>query len=502
MKDDGPQLVQRKGTGDPTPTQGRSTGEGKTDSVEVDVAGVTMIRSLGLIGGSSIIIGTIIGSGIFISPRGVLASTGSVALSLIVWVLAGVISLLGALCYSELGTLMGKSGGEYQYLKEAFGNVVAFLFAWTSVIVIRPSSLAIISLTFAEYASSLFDMCGTPVMPVKLTAAVALVAVGLVNCYSASLAARVQVVFTVAKLGALIVIIIGGIVKLAQGHTSVLAEGFEGTIDNPATISLAFYSALWAYDGWNNLNYVVEELKAPHKNLPRANILAVIVVTTVYAFTNVSYLSVMTTDEVLAVPAVAVTWGERVLYGASIIIPISVMISTFGACNGTAFSGGRVLYAAARDGNLPEVLSYVHCFQYTPVPSLLFTVVVALLMIIPGDIGSLIDFFSFTAWLFYGLTFTSLIIFRFRTIWRDAHRSYKVPLPIPIVMVLVSVYLLVAPIVDDPRIEFLYAAIFVLGGLIYYLPFVHFKVHFKLSDKVCAFLQLFLQVVPSKAVVD
>nr|KAG5696597.1 hypothetical protein BaRGS_034058 [Batillaria attramentaria] len=346
-EDNGSHLVQRKGTSDPT--QGDSPGEGKTETVEADVevgvTGVAMLRSLGLIGGSSIIVGTIIGSGIFVSPRGVLESTGSVALSLIVWILAGVISLLGALCYSELGTLMGKSGGEYQYLKEAFGGVVAFLFAWTSVIVIRPSSLAIMSLTFAEYTSSLFDMC------------------------------------------------------VAVGYTSVLDEGFEGTIENPATISLAFYSALWAYDGWN---------------LPRANVLAVILVTTVYAFTNVSYLSVMTTDEVLTVPAVAV-------------------------------------------------------------------VVVALLMIIPGDIGSLIDFFSFTAWLFYGLTFTSLIVFRFRTKWRDARRAYKVPLPIPIVMVLVSVYLLVAPIVDDPQIQFLYAAIFIVGGLIYYLPFVHFKIHFKIS---------------------
>lgn len=474
---------------------------GEEHKVEVEVAGSgRMIRSLGLVGGSSIIIGTIIGSGIFVSPKGVLASTGSVGLSIIVWIFSGVISFMGALCYSELGTLMEQSGGEYLYLGEAFGRVVGFLYAWTSVMVIRPSSLAIISLTFAEYCSTVFGLCGAPLVPVKLTAAAALVTVGVVNCYSATLAARVQIVFTMAKLGALVIIIIGGIVRLGQGMTSVLDTGFSGTQDNPATVSLAFYSALWAYDGWNNLNYVVEELEHPEKNLPRANLLAVLVVTAVYTLTNVSYLTVMTTEQLLASPAVAVTWGDTVLGVAAIIIPLSVMISTFGAANGTAFSGGRVLYAAARNGDLPDVMSYIHCNKLTPLPSLIFTVGLALLMIIPGDIGSLIDFFSFTAWLFYLLTFLSLIYFRFRTKYRYAKRAYSVPLVIPIVMVLISLYLLIAPLVDDPRIEFLYAALFVLGGLVFYLPIKLLKLTFKCYDYVSIFLQLSLEIIPSKAV--
>ncbi|KAK7114785.1 b(0,+)-type amino acid transporter 1-like [Littorina saxatilis] len=477
-----------------------SKDEGKVEvEVEVDTKGVALLRTLGLTGGCSVIIGTIIGSGIFVSPKGVLQNTGSVALSLVVWILSGGISLLGGLCYSELGTLMGKSGGEYQYLKEAFGDTVGFLYSWTSVMVIRPSSLAIISLTFAEYACAVVNVCGTPLLPVKIAAAAVLVTVGLVNCYSADLAARVQVIFTAAKLGALAVIMIGGVIRLSQGYTSVMETGFEGTTDNAATVSLAFYSALWAYDGWNNLNYVVEELKEPEKNLPRANILGVLVVTGVYAFTNVSYFTVMTPDELLASPAVAVTWGDVVLGVASLLIPLSVMVSTFGAANGTAFSGGRVLYAAARNGDLPDMMSYVHCNKLTPVPSMIFTIFLSLLMIIPGDIAGLIDFFSFTAWLFYGLTFASLILFRYRTKWRHAERAYKVPLVIPVVMVLISLYLLIAPIVDDPRIEFLYAALFVLGGLIFYIPLVHCKVQVKFYDNVSIFVQLFLQVVPTKA---
>ncbi|PVD20737.1 hypothetical protein C0Q70_18898 [Pomacea canaliculata] len=441
-------------------------------------SGVTLSRSLGLISGTSIIVGTIIGSGIFVSPKGVLASTGSVGLSLVVWALAGVIALMGALCYSELGTLMSKSGGEYQYFREAFGNAAAYLYAWTSVAVLRPSSLAVISLTFAEYTNTLFNLCGSPVAPCHPRCPGA----GAVHGGQACSALRHHY---------------RGFVKLGQGYTTVLATGFENTIDNPATVSLAFYSALWAYDGWNNLNYVVEELDDPGKNLPRANILASILVTAVYVLTNVSYLTVLSTTELLGLQAVAVTWADRVLAGATIIIPLSVMASTFGAANGTAFSGGRVLFAAARHGNLPEVMSFVHYKRRTPVPSLLFTIFLALLMIIPGDIGSLVDFFSFTAWLFYGLTFTTLIIFRFRTPWRHAHRAYKAPIVIPVIMVLVSVYLIVAPIVDEPRIEFLYAALFVVGGLLFYFPLVYFKLKIKVNDHITVLLQLLMELVPS-----
>ncbi|KAL8559422.1 hypothetical protein ACOMHN_045219 [Nucella lapillus] len=452
--------------------EGRGGGaEGKT---EVDTAGgVTLIRSLGLVGGASIIMG----------------------------------SMIGALSYAELGTLMGKSGGEYQYLREAFGNGVAFLFAWTFALVTQPTKLAIITLTFAEYAVSILATCGTPRIPVKLIAALVLVTLAVVNSYSTRLAARVQIVFTMAKLGALAVIIVGGLVRVAQGHTAVLETGFEGSIENPATVSLAFYSALWAYDSWGSLNFVVEELQEPEKNLKRASVIGVVVVTTVYTLTNVSYYTVLSTDqllsapavaELLSAPAVAEAWGEVVLRGSSLLIPLSVMVSTFGSANGATFIAVRVLFAAGRQGDLPDVMSYVHCANYTPVPSLIFTVVLSLLMIIPGDIGSLVVFFSFATWLFRSLTFIALLMFRVTTRWKNAHRVYKVPLVIPTIMVAVSIYLVVAPIVDSPRVEFLYALLFILGGLAFYVPFVLCKVPAACYDQICTSIQLLLQVVPSK----
>ncbi|KAK3086047.1 hypothetical protein FSP39_012620, partial [Pinctada imbricata] len=448
-----------------------------TDSVTIVEEKVRMKKTVGLVSGTSLIVGTIIGSGIFISPSGVLEDTGSVGLFLIVWVASGVIALLGALCYSEIGTLIKRSGGEYAYIREAYGNVLAFLYAWTSVIVIRTSSMAIICLTFGEYMTTFFPYCGAPQIPKKLVAAVALVTLGVINGYSTKLAGRTQVFFTVVKLAALAIIAIGGIVRLAQGHTSNLQEGFKGTISNPSTVALGFYNALWAYDGWNNLNVVTEEIIDPAKNLPRANILAVLLVTSVYLLVNVSYLTVLSTSELLVAPAVANSWGETVLASAMWIMPAAVLFSTFGAANGTLFSGGRVVYAAARDGNLPEFLSYVHCKRYTPFPSIVFTIFISLIMIIPGDIGSLVDFFSFTAWIFYGLNASTLIAFRIQK--KDEPRPIKVPIIVPVVFVLIAIYLVIGPIISNPQIEFLYAFLFVIGGLIFYFPFVHFKLQIK-----------------------
>nr|XP_022344421.1 b(0,+)-type amino acid transporter 1-like isoform X2 [Crassostrea virginica] len=419
--------------------------------VDVDTVGIKLQRNLGLISGTSIIVGTIIGSGIFISPKGVLQETGSVGLSLIVWVAGGVLSLMGSLSYAELGTLITKSGAEYPYMMAAMGRVVAFLFAWTKIIILTPSSMAIICLTFAEYVMSLFEFCGEPQIPKKVIAAVAMVTLAIVNSWDTKLAASVQVFFTGAKLIALFIIVIGGLVWLGKGEVETLQKGFEGTTSSPSSVALAFYDALWAYDGWNNLNYITEELKNPYVNLPRANVLGVLLVTVIYVLANISYLAVLGTDGLLASSAVALEWGEVVLgKQVAIIMPLFVMCSTFGAANGALFAGVRTLYVAARENQFPEVLSYVNAKRLTPIPCIIFTI---------------------------------FILF-------------------PFVFLLCSLYLVVAPIIQDPRLEFLYAFLFILGGLVLYVPFVHFKIDRGCFDPVTLFVQLFLEVGPSPYVPD
>lgn len=476
----------------------RKRTNGKPENSRPDVVienTVNLKKSVGLISGTSLIVGTVIGSGIFISPKGVLSETGSVGLSLIVWAAGGILSLLGALSYAELGCIVKKSGGEYAYMYEAMGRVAAFLYAWTRIMIMTPSSVCIITLTFAQYLITFFPYCGVPDVPLKVIAATTIVTLCVINCYDTRAAANVQVIFTAAKLIAMFIIVIGGLVKLGQGNTATMKTGFQGTTSTGSGIALAFYDALWAYDGWNNLNYVTEELQNPYVNLPRANIIGVLLVTTLYVLVNISYLVVLGVDGLLNSNAVAVEWGDEVLGSAGIIMPIFVLCSTFGAANGTLFAGVRTLYASARDEQFPEVLSYVNCKRYTPVPCLIFTTVIALLMLIPGDVGALIDFFSFAAWLFYALAIVCLFILRWKM--KDVHRPIKVFILLPIIFLACSIYLVIAPIIQDPRMEFLYAFLFVVGGLVFYIPLVHFQLMTGHFDSVTRFLQKLMEVAPS-----
>ena len=243
--------------------------------------------------------------------------TGSVGMSFVVWTGCGLLSLCGALAYAELGTMNTSSGAEYAYFMDAFGAPPAFLFSWVSTLVLKPSQMAIICLSFAQYAVEAFaNECDPPGEVVKLVAILALVLILLVNCYSVNLATGVQNAFTAGKLIAILVIVAGGTCKLIQGNTQHLRntfdsfeepqDGVDSEIINVGKLATAFYTGLWAYDGWNNLNYVTEEIKDPSKNLPRSIMIGIPLVTLCYALINVSYLAVMSPLEMISSEAVAV----------------------------------------------------------------------------------------------------------------------------------------------------------------------------------------------------
>ncbi|XP_053213820.1 b(0,+)-type amino acid transporter 1-like [Panonychus citri] len=459
---------------------------------------VGLKRRVGLLSGTALIVGTMIGSGIFVSPKGVLQRSGSIGLSLIVWTSCGIVSLLGALCYAELGTLITKSGAEYSYILEAFGGLPAFLFSWVSVFILKPAMLAIICLTLSEYVVSPFYLgCEPDLFIIKLITILAIVTITYLNCHSVSLATGTQNVFTAAKLIAIIIIVIGGLIVIFNGETQYITKGFEGSHFSFSDIATAFYSGLWAYDGWNNLNYITEELINPYRNLPLAIIYGIPMVTLCYVMVNVSYMTVMSTNEILSSKAVAVNWGARVLGSASVIMPIAVAVSSFGAGNGSCFTSGRLSFAAAREGHLVDVLSFVDFHRFTPSPALIFNAFLSICYVIPGNIESLIDFFSFTAWLFYGLTMLSLVVLRYKSPYKDYNRPYKVHLSIPIGVSFISFYLVIAPILENPQIEYLYATMYIVGGAFVYIPFVYYKMRFKSIDHITIFCQKLLHVVPS-----
>uniref|UniRef100_A0A671LWK3 Solute carrier family 7 member 9 n=1 Tax=Sinocyclocheilus anshuiensis TaxID=1608454 RepID=A0A671LWK3_9TELE len=238
--------------------------------------------------GICLIVGTMIGSGIFISPKVVLEGTGAVGPCLCVWAACGlpVHACAGTLCYAELGTMIMKSGGEYPYLMEGFGPVLAYLYSWSTIIMLKPSSFAIIALSCAEYAStSFYPECTPPQVVTKCLAAACILIITVVNCLSVKLAYRVQNFFTAAKLLIIVIIVVSGIVLLAQGATTSFGA-----------IGLAFYNGQWSCVVISFLN----------RNLPLAIIIGIPLVTVCYIFVNIAYLSVLTPIELLQSPAVAV----------------------------------------------------------------------------------------------------------------------------------------------------------------------------------------------------
>ncbi|XP_029901600.1 b(0,+)-type amino acid transporter 1 [Myripristis murdjan] len=464
---------------------------------EKPVKATMLQKDVGLVSGVSLIVGTMIGSGIFISPKAVLLYSGAVGPCLLVWTGCGVLSTLGALCYAELGTMITKSGGEYPYLLEAFGSIVAYLYSWTTVMVLKPSSFAIISLSFAEYASAPFyPGCTPPAVVIKCLSAAAIWLIVIVNCFSVKLANYVQNFFTAAKLFIILVIVGAGIVLLAKGNTETLSHAFEGSPPSVGAIGLAFYNGLWAYDGWNQLNFITEELKNPYRNLPLAILIGIPLVSACYVMVNIAYFTVMTTTELLLSPAVAMTFGDRVLYPLSWVVPVFVVFSTFGSANGSCFTAGRLTYVAGREGHMVKILSYISVKYCTPSPALIFNGILSVFYIIPADINTLINYFSFAQWVFYGLTTLALIVMRFTR--KELHRPVKVPIVVAGLMVLMSCYLVLAPIIDKPDLEYLYCTIFIFSGLIFYYFFIYCKFSWasNFMRPITMHLQLLMEVVP------
>ncbi|XP_043928127.1 b(0,+)-type amino acid transporter 1-like [Protopterus annectens] len=458
-------------------------------------------REVGLVSSVCLIAGTMIGSGIFMSPVWVLYYMGSPGASLLIWAASGVLSMLGGLCYVELGSIIKESGGNYIYLFRNIGSFPAFLYIYTTLILTGPSETAAVALSFARYVVVPFYVgCAPPQVVVKCVAAICIIVVNIINCFNVKLATSTQNVFTAAKILALCLILVGGVVVLISGQTENLQNAFQNTAVGFGPVGLAFYQALWAYDGWNMLNNVTEEVKRPEKTLPRAILIAVPMVTFLYVMVNVSYFAVMTTNEFLISGAAAVTWGRKILGIWMWVIPVSVAMSTFGTLNGGTFMGGRICYVAAREGHLPHLLSMVHVKRLIPSPSLIFKAVLALCMIIPGDFVSIVNYCSFTTWLSTGLTIAGLL--KIKIMQPDHPHSYKVPIIVPVILLIASVYLVLAPIIENPQIEYLYAVLCILSGIFLYIPLIHLKFVPNVLSKITLHLQLLMQVAPAAKNID
>jgi len=482
-----------------------ATKDGKGDYATVDnkkieameeEGGVGLKPTLGLIQGCTIIVGSIIGSGIFIAPGGVLKETGSVNMSLMVWISSGLFSMVGAYCYAELGLLIRKPGGDYTYILDTLGPFVGFIRLWAECLIVRPCTVTIVALTFAKYSIKLlFPECEPPDESVRMLAAVCICVLTFINCWEVKWATFVQDIFTYAKLLALFIIIATGMVQLGNGKTENFT--WDDTEQDVTKIALSFYSGLFAYNGWNYLNFVIEELQDPVKNLPRAISISCVLVTVVYVLTNIAFYTTLSVPEVLGSEAVAVTFAERVYGRFAFMIPVFVAMSTFGGVNGILLTSSRLFYAGACEGQMPEILSMIQVKKMTPAPAVIVVSLLSIGYLTSSDIFALINYTGFATWVSIGLAVFCLPWLRWKHPEWD--RPIKVHLIFPVLYILATIFITVVPMIASPVETGIGIGIISTGVPVYFIfvawknkpPFIN-----SIIGKSTFFIQRLLMVVP------
>lgn len=431
---------------------------------------VRLQRQLGLWNGVAVIVGVIVGSGIFISPTEVFAEAGSVGAALCVWGICGLLSLMGALCMAELGTSIPDSGGDYSYIKMAYGDCMSFLYLWVTVLIILPASNALAALTFANYViKPFFIECQPPADAVRLFAFAIIFILTWINCYSVKWSIRLQNSFTLAKVLALVLVITFGLYYIIAGKAVHMTSDaiWAGQPLTFVALAKAFYSGLYSYAGWNALNFVTEEIKNPIKNMPRAIMISITTITVIYVLVNIAYFAVLGEKEISSSSAIAVTFGEKTLGPLSFIMPLSVALSTTSGLNALIFSSSRILFVGARQGQLFSLLNMISIKHLTPVPSLILVGFMSCLYLITTHISSLISYLIFIEASFGALGVSTVLVLRRK--FPLISRPLRVHTYIPVVYLILSMLLIATPIIQGPFEALIGTIILITGIPVYYL---------------------------------
>jgi APA family basic amino acid/polyamine antiporter len=435
----------------------------------------TYARRLGLFSATMAVVGGIIGGGIFRTPAAVAGRVGSPGLALAAWVGGGVVALIGALCYGELGQRRPRAGGGYVYLREAWGPLPAFLYGWALLLVIATGAIAAVAVTFANYALALAGLPDSLTIPVAVAAIVLL---GGINYVGVTPGAVTVNILTVLKLVALAVLIGAGLLLVLPGPQPVIGAA---PITRPGSAIVAMGAALvpilFTYGGWQQTNFIAEEIVAPERTLPRALVGGVLIVVAVYLLANVAYLRVLGLEGLARSSAPAADTMRALLGPAGgTFIAAGIAISTFGFLDLVILVTPRVLQAMAADGVFFPRLAVLHPRYRTPALAIVVECAWAIGLTLTGTFGQLVDYVSFGDWIFFGLTVAGL--YRLRA--RDAHAGragvspatgagFRVPgYPwTPAVFVLASILVVLSSVGANPRNAAIGTGLLLLGVPVY-----------------------------------
>ena len=425
------------------------------------------IRRLGVFDTTMIVIGGIIGAGIFLNPAIVAQRVHTSAFILTTWVIGGAVALVGALCFAELGARRPQAGGGYVYLREVFGPLPAFLYGWTFLFIINSGGIAAVAVTFARYSADLFSLSTAWIKPL---AAGLLVVLGGVNYFGVRSGSIAQNIFTVLKLVALAALIgvgiffSGGAASPVSPSSAPRVEGF----DVVRALGYALIPVLFAYGGWQFANNVASEIVEPERTIPRAMTIGIFVVVAVYVLANIAYLKALgPTGLATSLAPAADTMRRAVGPVGGALMAAGVVVSTIGFVNTGILSAPRMLQAMSADGLFFRFAAKLHPRYHTPAGGILIQTVWAIALVLSGTYGQLLDYVVFGDWIFFGLIVAT--IFGYRR--RDADSPYEPPTTyrapgyplLPALFVITAAFVVASAIWSNPRNAMLGVALIALG---------------------------------------
>jgi APA family basic amino acid/polyamine antiporter len=431
---------------------------------------VTFKRALGPFDATMVVIGGIIGSGIFINPYIVAQRLDSTWLVLAAWAAGGAIALAGAFAYAELGAVFPKAGGQYVYLRDGYHPLAGFLYGWALLALIESGAIAAVAITFATYA---LRLVGRPdVAPVPLAVA-SVILLSVINCLGVKPGSRVLNVFVVLKVAALALLIgAGAFAPAHEGWWTAARESGAGTSATALAFGAALVPILFAYGGWQNANYVAEEIENPRRNLPVSLLAGTTAVVVIYVAVNAIYIRALGLEG-LAGTTTPASKAAEIMFGGvgDTFVTAAIAISTFGFLNLGILAPTRVYYAMAADGVFFPALSKLHPKYRTPWLAIVIQSTWTCVLALTGRYEQLLNYVVFADWIFFGLTVGTVLVFRRRLpLDRRPPDSFRTPgYPIvPIAFVLVAAAVVLSVVRADPGSSARGALLLAAGIPVYY----------------------------------